>query len=155
MSWHVRQSLLSGYAVALLSVCLMLAASSQPEAQQQRQQQARPPAPPAAVTAPEPPPVAYEPDLLRLAEIMGSLAFLRQLCTGPDAQRWRTRMLDLLEVEGTSTGRKERLAGAYNRGFSSYALTYRNCTGSAQEATARLSDDGDKLSRRISGRFGG
>ncbi len=143
------------YAASLLSACLVLALTSRLEAQQQRSQQARPPAPPAAVPAPEPPPVAYEPDLLRLAEIMGSLAFLRQLCTGPDALRWRVRMLELLEVEGTSAGRKERLAGAYNRGYSSYALTYRNCTGSAQEATARLSEDGDKLSRRISGRFGG
>ncbi len=141
-----------GYVAALLS-CMMMAASSPLLAQQPRSQQARPPAPP--VVIPEPPPVAYEPDLLKLAEIMGSLAFLRQLCTGPDAQRWRARMLELMEVEGTSAGRKERLAGAYNRGFSGYALTYRNCTGSAQEATARLSGDGDKLSRRISARFGG
>ncbi len=142
---------LQACAALLLAAEVMLAGASQLMAQQQRPAQARPPAPPAA----EPPPAAYEPDLLKLAEIMGSLTFLRQLCSGSDAQRWRQRMQELLEAEGTSAGRKERLAGAYNRGFSSYALTYRNCTGSAKEATARLSGDGDKLSRRISGRFGG
>ena len=148
----MRAFLPPGCIAALLSGWMVLAAAL-PLLAQQRPQQARPSAP--TTLTPEPPPVAYEPDLLKLAEIMGSLAFLRQLCTGPDALRWRARMQELLEVEGTSTGRKERLAGAYNRGFSSYALTYRNCTGSAQEATARLSDDGDRISRRISGRFGG
>jgi uncharacterized protein (TIGR02301 family) len=112
------------------------------------------PAPPVPA-APEPPPAPYEKELLRLAEIMGSLAFLRSLCEANDALEWPQRMQALLDAEGTSTGRRERLAGAYNRGFRGFALTYRVCTPSANEAIARYLKEGDALSRSIAGRFGG
>lgn len=93
--------------------------------------------------------------MLRLAEIIGSLAFLRQLCGGAEASQWPARMAELLEAEGITPGRRDRLAGAYNRGFKGFALTYRSCTAAAGEASARLSADGEKLSRRLAGRFGG
>ena len=86
---------------------------------------------------------------------MGALAFLRDLSGGREASLWRTRMTELMEAEGTTAGRRERLAGAYNRGFNGFALTYRTCTPAATEATARLSADGERLSRILAGRFGG
>jgi uncharacterized protein (TIGR02301 family) len=115
-----------------------------------------PPRTPEVPAAPaEPAPTAYEPDMLRLAEVIGSLAFLRQLCGGAEAPAWRARMTELLDAEGTTPGRRERLAGAYNRGFRGFALTYRTCTASAEEATVRLSADGERLLRILAGRFGG
>ncbi|HJW77351.1 MAG TPA: TIGR02301 family protein, partial [Beijerinckiaceae bacterium] len=72
---------------------------------------AAPPPQPAPAPAPpqgEPPPAPYEKELLRLAEIMGSLAFLRSLCTAKDAPEWPRRMQALIEAEGTTAGRKER-----------------------------------------------
>ena len=102
----------------------------------------RPPRPPA-----EPPPPPYEKELLRLAEIIGSLAFLRSLCTTPDAAEWPQRMQLLLEAEGTTPGRKERLAGAYNKGYQAFAITYRVCTPSATEATNRYLKEGDQIAR--------
>jgi uncharacterized protein (TIGR02301 family) len=108
------------------------------------------PAPP-----PEPPAPAYEKELLRLSEVVGSLAFLRSLCAGSDAAEWPKRMQALLEAEGTTPARRERLAGAYNRGYRGYALTYRICTPSAREATARYLKEGETLSRNLAGRFGG
>jgi uncharacterized protein (TIGR02301 family) len=115
------------------------------------------PAAPAPAPAPqgEPPPAPYEKDLLRLAEIMGSLAFLRSLCNSSDAGEWPKRMQALLDAEGTSTGRRERLAGAYNRGYRGFSLTYRICTASANEATNRYLKEGETLSRNIASRFGG
>lgn len=126
-------------------------------AQQTRSQSAPRLAPPAQapVPAPEPLPPAYEPDMLKLAETIGSLAFLRELCGGPEAPLWRMRMTELIEAEGVTAGRRERLAGAYNRGYRGFALTYRTCTAAAEEATARLSLDGQRLSRSLGGRFGG
>jgi uncharacterized protein (TIGR02301 family) len=115
---------------------------------------ARPPAPPPPAVV-EPPPTAYEPDLLKLADVLGSLAFLRELCGASEAPEWRARMTDLIEAEGTSPGRRERMAGAYNRGYRGFALTYRTCTAAALEAVDRLSADGERLSRRLAGRFGG
>ena len=120
-----------------------------PQQQQPPQQQAEP----APVV--EPPPAPYEKELLRLAEIIGSLALLRPLCTAPDGPEWGKRMQALLEAEGTTPGRKERLAGAYNKGYQAFALTYRACTPSAQEASARYLREGELLARNIAGRYGG
>ena len=113
-------------------------------------QKEAPPAP-----APEPPPSPNDKDLWRLAEIIGSLAFLRGLCESPDAAEGPKRMQALLDAEGTSPARRERLAGAYNRGFGGFALTYRVCTPSATEAITRYLKEGEQLSRAIAGRFGG
>ena len=90
-----------------------------------------------------------------MSEIVGSLAFLRSLCAGPDAAEWPKRMGALLDTEGTTPGRRERLAGAYNRGYGGWALTYRACTPSAQEATARYLREGEDLSRNLTNRYGG
>jgi uncharacterized protein (TIGR02301 family) len=131
------------------------APQQRPAAQPQAQPpQAAPPAEPAPASA-EPPAAPYEKELLRLAEIMGSLALLRPLCTAPDAKEWSRRMQTLLEAEGTTPGRKERLAGAYNKGYQAFALTYRVCTASAQEASARYLREGELLARNIAGRYGG
>jgi uncharacterized protein (TIGR02301 family) len=124
--------------------------SQRPATQQSQPQQQAEPAP-----AVEPPPAPYEKELLRLAEIMGSLAMLRPLCSASDGPEWGRRMQVLLEAEGTTPGRRERLAGAYNRGYQAYALTYRICTPSAQEASARFLGEGEQLARNITGRYGG
>ncbi|WP_246529486.1 TIGR02301 family protein [Microvirga zambiensis] len=132
-----------------------------PQQQQQRrpQQSQRPQQAPQQQAEPapvvEPPPAPYEKELLRLAEIMGSLAMLRPLCSAPDAPEWGRRMQILLEAEGTTPGRRERLAGAYNKGYQAYALTYRVCTPSAQEASVRFLGEGEQLARSITGRYGG
>lgn len=101
--------------------------------------------------APSRPP-AYEADLMRLAEVMGSLAFLRGLCEADDAAQWPERMQDLLEAEGPE--RAERLAGAYNRGYAAFALTYRRCTPAAEIAIARFLEEGDALAGMIATRYG-
>ncbi|MGL4727201.1 MAG: TIGR02301 family protein, partial [Bosea sp. (in: a-proteobacteria)] len=113
---------------------------------------------PSQAPAPEPPPEPlppYNTDLMKLSEVMGAIAFLRTLCTGADEAIWRDRMAMLIESEARTPPRREALAGAYNQGFRGYALTYRSCTESAQEALVRLARDGDRLSRALSGRFGG
>jgi uncharacterized protein (TIGR02301 family) len=126
-------------------------------AQGQRQQApARPPAAqPAPPPAPEPPPPPYEPQLLKLAEVIGSLAYLRTLCAGKEADGWRARMAALLEAEGRTPTRRERLTSAYNRGFRAYSLTHRACTEVSQEASTRLAGEGERLARNLAGRYGG
>lgn len=123
------------------------------QAPAQPQQAAKPEQPPAE--PPEPPPAPYEKDMLRLAEVIGSLAFLRSLCERQDAPEWPRRMQSLLDAEGTTKGRRERLAGAYNKGYQAYSVTYRVCTNAATEATSRYVKEGDLLARTLSGRYGG
>jgi uncharacterized protein (TIGR02301 family) len=143
--------------VAALALALAANAGAQQGRGGQRSAPAPAPAPPPAPAQPqpEPPPPPYEKELLRLAEVLGSLAFLRSLCTAQDAPEWPRRMQALVEAEGTTPARKERLAGAYNRGYRGFSITYRICTDSAAEATARYLKEGEALSRGIAGRFGG
>lgn len=142
----MRRGRVGTFCVAL---CL-LAASATPGAAQ---------APPAAAQQPQAAPdiagPPYEPQLLDLSEIMGSLAYLRTLCAGKDAEGWGQRMAALIEAEGLTPARRERLTGAYNRGFRAYAATHRACTDGSQEAAARLAVEGQRLSRALTGRYGG
>ena len=100
-------------------------------------------------------PVPYEPALLRLSEIMGALAYLRDLCGVRDGEDWRSRMAGLNEAEGTTEARRERLAGAFNRGFRGYQTTYRACTGNARQVISRYIDEGSRIARDVSSRYGG
>ena len=110
---------------------------------------------PKEANAPADIPAPYDRDLMRMSEIIGALAFLRGLCEAPDAADWPARMKALIESEGVTPARRDRLAGAYNRGYRGYALTYRVCTPAAHEAAARYVAEGDRLSHALAGRFGG
>jgi uncharacterized protein (TIGR02301 family) len=103
----------------------------------------------------ETPPPPYEPQLLRLSEIMGALAFLRPLCGATDGPDWRKRMSGLIDAEASSSARRDRLAGAFNKGYRGFALVYRACTPSAELAISRYLDEGGRLTRDLTTRFGG
>jgi uncharacterized protein (TIGR02301 family) len=113
---------------------------------------ASPPAQP--VVAKTTPPAPYEKDMRRISEILGALHYLRPLCGAEDGAIWRDKMRDLMEAEGGPPDRRERLAGAFNDGYSGYQLTYRTCTPSADLAVRRYLEEGSKLSREIATRHG-
>jgi uncharacterized protein (TIGR02301 family) len=117
------------------------------------------PAPPGQ-PAPAPPPAAerpppYEPQLLRLAEMTGALAYLRNLCGAGDGEKFRAKMAELLEAEGVSEARRDLLAGAYNRGFRDYQTTYRMCTPAASAVIDRYLTETARLAAEVAGRYGG
>ncbi|WP_460452083.1 TIGR02301 family protein [Alsobacter sp. SYSU BS001988] len=124
-----------------------------------RPSEAKPPPPKpqeeAAQPAPEAPPPPYEPQMLRLSELMGALAFLHPLCGGETETEWRSRMTALIDAEAPAPQRRERLAGAYNRGFREYSVTYRRCTPAAETIISRYLAEGGRLTRELSSRFGG
>jgi uncharacterized protein (TIGR02301 family) len=93
--------------------------------------------------------------LLRLAELMGALSYLRDLCGAHDADAFHAKMANLLEAEAKSETRKESLAGAYNNGFRGYELSYRVCTPAAREIIARFLDEAAKISTDVANRYGG
>ena len=140
---------------ALMATLLLLPIAAQAQ-QRPQQPAAKPPAAkPAEQPAPEPTGPPYEPQLLQLSEIMGSLAYLRTLCGGREAQDWRARMAALIDAEGKTPQRRDRLTAAFNRGFKAYSLTHRSCTDASQEASSRLAAEGEQLSRALAGRYGG
>ena len=110
------------------------------------------PPPPAPLEEPPPP---YEPQLLRLAEIMGALAYLRDLCGAGDGVKFRAKVAALVDAEGASESRRDLLAGAYNRGFRDYQTTYRACTPAAEEVISQFLSEAARLAAQIANRYGG
>jgi uncharacterized protein (TIGR02301 family) len=94
----------------------------------------------------------FEPGLLRLAEILGSLHFLRNLC-GEKGDQWRGEMQKLLDSENPDPQRRARLIASFNRGYRSFS-GYIQCTPSATEAINRYMQEGQALSRDIASRYG-
>lgn len=90
---------------------------------------------------------------MRLAEILGSLHFLRNLC-GESGGQWRGEMEKLLESENPDPERRARFIASFNRGYRSFSGTYAQCTVSAREAISRYTKEGSDLSRDIASRYG-
>lgn len=112
------------------------------------------PAPGAAAPVVDGPPPPYEPQLLRLSEILGALSYLRDLCGAKDGDDWRAKMSSLLEAEAKTRPRRQKLAGAFNRGFRGYEITYRGCTPNAELAISRYLEEGGRLAHDITYRYG-
>jgi uncharacterized protein (TIGR02301 family) len=94
----------------------------------------------------------YQEQMERLAEIMGSLYFLQPLCQ-PGADDWREQMAELISLDQPDEDRRQRLAGAFNDGYSAYARLYRICTVSAAAALTRLLAEAEKTARDIHSRY--
>jgi uncharacterized protein (TIGR02301 family) len=149
-------------AASVAAVAALAVAVAPLAAQTQTAQPAKPiapaaPAAPAATPTPAPPdsPPPYEAQLLRLAELIGALAYLRDLCGAGDGADFRAKLADLVAAEGTTDARKEALAGAFNRGFRDYELTYRVCTPTAREIVARFLDEASRIAKDVANRYSG
>ncbi|HEY7689222.1 MAG TPA: TIGR02301 family protein [Dongiaceae bacterium] len=103
---------------------------------------------------PEPPPPVYDDQLLRLAEILGALAFLRDLCGHSDGELWRGEMLALINAENPPPLRRGRLIGRFNHGFETFNAVYRACTPSAERAIGRYLVEGEALAADVRSRYG-
>ena len=133
---------MSPAALALVLVFAQAASAAKP---------APSPSPTPRVEAPPP----YEGDLLRLGELMGALAYLRELCHDGDGDEFRAKMARLIQSDPRPQEAKDQLAGAFNRGFEGYRLTYRVCTANARDAIAAHLDETQRLARDVAARFGG
>src|SRR5690606_34912340 len=93
----------------------------------------------------------YQPQMQRLAEILGSLYFLNPLC-GEATTDWRAQMADLVTLDQPDEDRQQRLYGAFNGGYQAFARLYRSCTPSAEEALTRLLIEAEATARDIHAR---
>jgi uncharacterized protein (TIGR02301 family) len=88
----------------------------------------------------------YDTQLFRLAEILGTLHYLRELCGANEGQVWREHMRELVASEGTSALRRAKLVDSFNRGYRDYSRTYRTCTQPALVAIQRFMDQATAIS---------
>jgi uncharacterized protein (TIGR02301 family) len=87
----------------------------------------------------------YDDKLMRLAEILGAVHYLRELCSANDGQLWRDKMKDLLDTEGGTAIRRARLTRSFNQGYRSYRRTYVTCTPTAQSSIERFLAEGIQI----------
>ena len=137
------------------TLVLLLGLAASPSAQEEAPAQA----PPVAAPPADPPPVAekpapYDAQLARLAEILGSIHYLRTLCGGESGD-WRISMQQLLDADtANEPSRRGRLTAAFNRGYRSFASVHTTCTEAARTAEDRHRNEGATLAAEIAARFG-
>lgn len=95
----------------------------------------------------------FDPALLRLSEILGSLHFLRNLC-GESGMQWRDKMEQIITAENPDEARKAKFIASFNRGYRSFQASYKSCTASAIEAINRYTREGAQISSEVAGRYG-
>jgi len=101
----------------------------------------------------KPPP--YEAQLLRLAEMIGALAYLRDLCGAGDGAAFRARLAALIQADGIGEDTRNLVAGAYNDAYRGYGATYRTCTPAAKEIVGRFLTETERLATDVAARYGG
>ena len=133
---------------------------------QEQQPPARPrpapprPAPPRAPkVAPQPdtpPPeftTPYDPDLQRLAELLGALHFLRSICGFNEGQKWRDEAQSLIDAEAPSGKRHDQMVQSFNRGYLGFRQSYRACTPAARIIIRRYLEEGAQIARDVTARY--
>lgn len=100
--------------------------------------------------APDPP---YQAKLERLAEVLGSVHFLRRLC-GDQSAVWRDAMAELITNEAPPAERKARLTASFNHGYRSFEGVYTRCTDAAGQALSNFMAEGESLTHDIATRYG-
>ncbi len=98
-------------------------------------------------------PAPFDGSLQRLAEIMGSLHYLRGLCGANEGQKWRQELQALIDAEAPTGERRARMIASFNRGYRGFQQTYRTCTPAADLVIRRYLDEGAKIAREVTARY--
>lgn len=95
----------------------------------------------------------FDAELQRLAEILGTLHYLRGICGTNEGQKWRAEMQALIDAETPSGDRRSRMVAAFNRGYNGFQQTYRTCTPAGRVAIRRYLEEGSKISKNLTSRY--
>ncbi|GAB1718177.1 MAG: TIGR02301 family protein [Nitrobacter sp.] len=95
----------------------------------------------------------FDADLQRLAEILGTLHYLRGICGANEGAKWRNEMQALVDAETPTGERRARMIAGFNRGYAGFQQTYRVCTPAANVAIRRYIAEGAKIARNLTARY--
>ena len=95
----------------------------------------------------------FDGDLQRLAEILGTLHYLRGICGNNEGAKWRNQMQALADAETPGGDRRARMIASFNRGYRGFQQTYRSCTPAANTTIRRYLAEGSKISRDLTARY--
>lgn len=96
---------------------------------------------------------AFEAELSRLAEILGALHYLRNVCGANEGQKWRQQMQALIDAEAQAADRRSKLVASFNQGYRGFQQAYRTCTPAADLAIRRYLEEGAKIAREVTARY--
>jgi uncharacterized protein (TIGR02301 family) len=106
-----------------------------------------------APTGPDPDePVSYDPELARLATILGSLHYLRNLC-GDTGNQWRDDMETIILSDKMDGLRKKKAIAAFNDGYQAFSASYTQCNPRALEAIGKFQSEGAALTATVLTRY--
>src|SRR5271155_1132100 len=95
----------------------------------------------------------FDPVLERLAEILGSLHYLRGVCGSNEGNKWRNEMQAIIDAEAPSGPRRTQMIAHFNRGYRTFQQSYRTCTPAADLAVRRYLEEGSKIAREVTARY--
>ena len=95
----------------------------------------------------------FEAGLERLAEILGSLHYLRGICGANEGNKWHNEMQALMDAEAPQGQRRSQFIAHFNRGYRAYLQTYHSCTPAADLAIRRYLEEGSKIAREVTARY--
>src|SRR3979411_1878512 len=95
----------------------------------------------------------FDGDLQRLAEILGTLHYLRGICGTNEGPKWRNEMQARIPAEPPWGDRRARLIAGFNRGYNGFQQTCRTCTPAASVAIRRYIEEGSRISRDLTARY--
>lgn len=96
----------------------------------------------------------YEGELLRLAEVLGAVHYLRGLCETDEGQTWRSMLQELMDAENPSQERRASIIERFNRGYRSFEQSYHVCNETAVRVVERYMEEGADLAQGIATRYG-
>ncbi|MCD2177576.1 TIGR02301 family protein [Rhizobium sp. C1] len=100
-------------------------------------------------------PAPYDDKLVQLAEILGSLDFIRNLCERGTEPQWKTMMGQLLDSDAKEEpARREKLTAAYNRGYRTFSAIQTTCSTQLRATAERYRIEGATLATEIATRYG-
>jgi len=91
----------------------------------------------------------YQDRLVRLAEIMGSLYHLRDVCGRSEGDLWRKNLQRLMETEDPPQDTRGRMVAGFNQSYEQQRRSHSRCSGAATDEITRLAREGERLTNQL------
>ncbi|MEO9459260.1 MAG: TIGR02301 family protein [Lentilitoribacter sp.] len=96
----------------------------------------------------------YESRLHRVAELVGSLHYITNLCGTAKNDQFRIKMQEFIEAETLNEPlRRKLLISKYNKGYRAFASVYTSCTDAAKLVETNYRTEGKALIEELLSRY--
>jgi uncharacterized protein (TIGR02301 family) len=89
--------------------------------------------------------------LMRLAEILGSVHHLREVCGAHEGALWRNKMIDMLNAAALDAERRQLMIAHFNDAYYQAQNAFPDCSDGAAVKSNTLLDEAHKLAARLAG----